>query len=276
MNSNRNQRSNHSPSNQHRNINIFKHIKEIIEILSLIATVLSALVCVLTLNEMRIERNKAYEPNIMLSPVLISVDTEETVINDMDVSEGGFNSAYSHVESQMNIIHTSLSSFTQDFTNYVFEIPVKNIGDGTCQELTCTYLYKSFELLSEFCKSYNIDFRHSLLSENEFESLHTITAPFILSQGQQEYSFDLPVVYMEVLSNLQFDFSKFYNIVDALPYMLLEIEYKDIQGRKYKQLIKLNVEFHSCRPDKNEKVGDDTIVLNYLIIPELISKEVVK
>lgn len=274
-----NSRNNPRDTNQQNDNKIkLKHIKEIIELLSLIATVLSAVVCILTLNEMQIERNKAYEPHIVLSPMLLSVDTEETEIYGEDVSEGGFTSTYGHVESKMDICHTSISTFQQDFTNYIFEIPAFNIGDGTCYDLTCTYSYESHLELLNFCESYN-GFSTKIpptgFTKDEYEEYHKIHIPFVLSQAEETSAFDLPSTYMWFLSELQHNdiYRDDLFILNEFPQILMDIEYKDIQGREFKQSIKLDVEFYSCRPIFNEKINDETLVLNYLITPTTLSKK---
>lgn len=216
-------------------------IKFVSEIIASFASVVSAIIVVLTLNEMQIQRNNAYMPDVVFEPVTVNVSWGDPAELDDSISRTG------------DVPETNPT---------LVRIPVRNIGVGVAKKLTFTIDADNyFSWISEFNElnpdtPYTYKQNGDLLIisngslHNEFNATYHNEKTFLLPNAEETYEITLPIQYTKLLHH-------FYETQRGQPFTVSDLEinvsFEDVQGIKYDKVISLTIQpsFSFCDANGN-------------------------
>lgn len=210
-----------------------------IEILTGFSTVVSAIIVVLTLYEMQVQRNNAYMPDIIFETVSVNVswgDSEK--LNDYDSIVG------EATEVNPSSVH----------------IPVRNIGVGVAKKISFTISDENFiSWLSLFNKlnpesQYTYTKNGSMLSvfngntQISFNSDYRDEKTFLLPNAEEIYEFTIPMQYTILLQKI---FSTRNAEPVDIPDLEIWVSFEDVQGVTYDKAISLAIEDYFFTQDSD-------------------------
>lgn len=207
--------------NESRNERWRENIKFMIEIITAVLTIISLVLVWRTLQEMRIERDNAYKPEIVFNEEIeqIWIQTEIAVQND-----------------KINVARDS----------EVCKIKMKNIGVGTAKDIKVNfdpaeiercakwieenYIYVYFDYQKDKSQIVGLgggNFgRDACAIENTRVNKQSIL--YLLPDAKDEVVVEIPKCYMLLLTQINF-------IDDRVPKLTFQVSWCDVQGKTYKK-----------------------------------------
>lgn len=210
------------------------------EILTSFATIISAIVVVLTLQEMQVQRNNAYMPDIIFETVSFNIswgDPEK--LNDLG----------------LNFDETKV---TNSDSSYI--VPVRNIGVGAAKKLSFTINDKNLIAWISFFNELNPENQYTYTQNGKmfsmanqslqigFPSNYHVEKTFLLPNAEEIYDFIIPMQYTLLLEEF---FSTLNTEPIDIPNLEVQVSFEDVQGVKYSKTILLDIETTSSIQDSN-------------------------
>lgn len=125
--------------------NAFKVLIKVSKYLPKLFEIATILLTFLTLKEMQVERNLAYQPNIIMNDTLLVIDTGLAEIDGESVTEyiNKYKYAVDEISNKnnINVENVCLSDMYQ--REYYIPIKIRNIGVGVCKNFSCVFNQKS-------------------------------------------------------------------------------------------------------------------------------------
>ena len=219
------------------------------KLLTGVATMVSTILVLLTLYEMKTQRNNAYKPAIIFETVTYSNTWEEYEDNSKR--------------------DPYISSFITDDVNPTsIKIPVKNIGVGVAKNI-------SFSITDECFSVWNDLYNSQVMIEQNFPELDKyfpeteysytndeyIFYPkvFLLPNAEETFDFIIPSFYLKTIRTLTTTFNP--RKYTGLPNLEVHVSYQDVQGIKYDKTIYLDI--NVTRYYTN---NFDSVCINYEIV----------
>ncbi len=282
--SNKSQLSTQKVLNQPNTIRFKPLIKKVLSVSPLFFEFFSIAITWFTLREMQIERDRAYQPNIVMQDTLLIVDTGLTEIDGESVEEIGyaFQTAVNPVNEEDNIIIENVCLADMYQQEYYIPIIVHNIGVGVCKKMSCTFDKKScIQWMRDF-ESQNLllveeesnTFACTPINDGDYDTILAVddllvididkatSAPTrsfnitveddviwenaLLPNGEQAYTICLPYNYTRFI-RLILDYWTYENINENLSEFApisIEIRFTDVQGKEYIQNMEIHFDFY--------------------------------
>lgn len=191
--------------------------------------------------EMRRDRDAAYRPSLLMNPVEYSVTWN-------DQGEEPWLSSSDTEEESMEILEdgTIQGSITIPMTLFPDDglevMSVVNIGVGTAKDIVFTWDEENIELLTNQLLKINPEKQDFCLVDQNITFLindHIIVTDiptpyqlmYMLPDAEQEYKLPIPTPYTILIHEILKESNG--NVSDEFIYFSLDIEYKDIQGKKF-------------------------------------------
>lgn len=224
-------------------IHVFQLEKENVkfwcEILTGFATVISAIIVLLTLREMQIQRNNAYMPEIIF----------ETV-----------SAPFSWGTPQNLDVYGSLIDDETELNPSSIKIPVRNIGVGVAKKISITITDDNYiSWLSLFNKlnpenQYTYTRNGSMLTISNgttqivFNADYQIEKTFLLPNAEEIYEVVIPIQYTKLLQEIS---SIRSTTLVKIPSLEVNVSFEDVQGIAYNKKISLNIESYFLTSDSD-------------------------
>ncbi|MDN0044885.1 hypothetical protein [Mediterraneibacter glycyrrhizinilyticus] len=191
--------------------------------------------------EMRRDRDAAYRPSLLMNPVEYSVTWN-------DQGEEPWLSSSDTEEESMEILEdgTIQGSITIPMTLFPDDglevMSVVNIGVGTAKDIVFTWDEENIELLTNQLLKINPEKQDFCLVDQNITFLindHIIVTDiptpyqlmYMLPDAEQEYKLPIPTSYTILIHEILKESDG--NISDEFIHFSLDIEYKDVQGKKF-------------------------------------------
>lgn len=238
--------------------------------LAILASFFSTIIALWTLFEMKKQRNNAYQPDIVFCNLRLFVDTGITEVEGINVKENRF--IFVPAGEKWDIGNNTEKT-TIKLSNFLrkeiyINISAYNTGVGVCKNLICTYSLHSYLKWFDFLIKNDI-IRKSNTVRNSWESCNSdmdigefgistdktvIRENFIIPNCQNKYYFKLPFEYILFLMSIN-NMRDFDKISDKeFPPINANLEYRDVQGKKYKRKIKIKITPFSTTVSKNNSI----------------------
>lgn len=228
--------------------NIINRLKEIsigdwINSIIALFTFISLILVGWSIVEMRRDRDAAYRPSLLMNPVEYSVTWND------EGEEPWLSSADTQVEEESieaqedGTVNGSITIPMTLFPNDGLEtMSVVNIGVGTAKDIIFTWNEENIELLTDQLLKINPEKQDFCLVDQSITFLingHIIATNiptpyqlmYILPDAEQEYKLPIPTPYTILIHEILKESNG--NVSDEFIYFSLDIEYKDIQGKKF-------------------------------------------
>ena len=190
---------------------------------------------------MRRDRDAAYRPSLLMNPVEYSVTWN-------DQGEEPWLSSSDTEEESMEILEdgTIQGSITIPMTLFPDDglevMSVVNIGVGTAKDIVFTWDEENIELLTNQLLKINPEKQDFCLVDQNITFLindHIIVTDiptpyqlmYMLPDAEQEYKLPIPTPYTILIHEILKESDG--NISDEFIHFSLDIEYKDVQGKKF-------------------------------------------
>ena len=228
--------------------NIINRLKEIsigdwINSIIALFTFISLILVGWSIVEMRRDRDAAYRPSLLMNPVEYSVtwndEGEEPWLSSSDTQV-----EEESIEAQEDgTVNGSITIPMTLFPDDGLEtMSVVNIGVGTAKDIIFTWNEENIELLTDQLLKINPEKQDFCLVDQSITFLindHIIATNiptpyqlmYILPDAEQEYKLPIPTPYTILIHEILKESNG--NISDEFIYFSLDIEYKDIQGKKF-------------------------------------------
>lgn len=228
--------------------NIINRLKEIsigdwINSIIALFTFISLILVGWSIVEMRRDRDAAYRPSLLMNPVEYSVtwndEGEEPWLSSSDTQV-----EEESIEAQEDgAVNGSITIPMTLFPDDGLEtMSVVNIGVGTAKDIIFTWNEENIELLTDQLLKINPEKQDFCLVDQSITFLindHIIATNiptpyqlmYILPDAEQEYKLPIPTPYTILIHEILKESNG--NISDEFIYFSLDIEYKDIQGKKF-------------------------------------------
>lgn len=210
------------------------------EILTGLATVISAIIVVLTLHEMQVQRNNAYMPDVIFETASVTVSWgNPQSLDEYDTV----------VEEEANLNPSSIN------------LPVRNIGVGVAKKLSFTITHDNYiawlslfnELNPENQYTYTQNGNRLNVSngatEVSFNADYHIEKAFLLPDAEETYVFVIPMQYTALLQEI---FSTRNAAPVDIPDLKIQVCFEDVQGIKYEQTVLLAIEDYILVQDSDK------------------------
>lgn len=228
--------------------NITNRLKEIpigdwINSIIALFTFISLILVGWSIVEMRRDRDAAYRPSLMMNPVEYSVTWND------EGEEPWLSSSDTQVEEESievqedGTINGSITIPMTLFPNDGLEtMSVVNIGVGTAKDIVFTWNEDNIELLTNQLLKINPEKQDFCLVDQSITFLindHIIATNiptpyqlmYILPDAEQECKLPIPTPYTILIHEILKENDG--NVNDEFIYFILDIEYKDVQGKKF-------------------------------------------
>lgn len=223
----------------------------------IISALIAAIISYLTLDEMQVQRDKAYQPNLSFYSLRIRVDTGIKKVDGCLVNRIAFTPAGEHYDEISNVKIKNMTLEELHSSSYIF-LNFCNSGVGVCKDLIVEFdvndirkwakVFHEKEIIqiTEENDS-NIDFTfHSFSSNNEEQRYEisndcaeSIQLSFLEPNCNNKGKLRLPFYYQYFMRMID-NYDRFEKIKEAdLPLINVKLRYKDIQGKEYKQFFKI-------------------------------------
>ncbi len=202
------------------------HLKTLIDYFVAFSTIISMLLVLFTLNEMRTQRDNTYMPDVV-------VETKQMFV-------------YWGVKSPYIVDDPSLP--IEDNTKIThIKMELLNIGVGTAKEIKFTLNNEGIEKWITLLKEKNPKKEYSYNDEEGIINLnidgrkigfgkdYKFEKLFLLPNANESFSFYLPLIYPILIQKL-------YESYVTIPEIPITIEYSDVQGKQYKKNASLLIE----------------------------------
>jgi hypothetical protein len=254
--------------------------KEFIAILSGIGTFLSALIAIFTLNEVKKQRLTLYKPEILIKSFAVSISK---------------NPLHKEIDELILYKVADFNDYSINFNSIDFEVSpkykVENLGFGIAKNVKCEWKFKTEKAISLIEKimpdSYELK-RHNNLNTfylsnlNDEEFYYSTNAN--ISRDNIDYISPINVqkhfhyhvipeiiifthyLYFIFKSNLIEKTAENFNIFEfnnQLPKPTLVIEYKDLNGKKYKNEFNFNVTVVATQTNENLDLTNEFAYLEF-------------
>lgn len=224
---------------------------------SVVCSLIAAFISIFTLIEMKVQRDKAYQPNIAFCHLRILVDTGLKEIDGIEVKNGPFRPAGENWDVVNNIKIEQIDFSIISRQEYYLYVTMSNTGVGVCKYLTCTFSNRSYmKWVDAFCTLGFLKKNSKSNTENPDETIYyplvkntsvsnfsvdsediTVKEPFLTPNCQNEYKLKLPYNYLRLLLLIT-DLESFYKLKkNDLPPIEVALEYSDVQGKVYNQKV---------------------------------------
>lgn len=228
--------------------NITNRLKEIpigdwINSIIALFTFISLILVGWSIVEMRRDRDAAYRPSLLMNPVEYSVTWND------EGEEPWLSSSDTQVEEESievqedGTINGSITIPMTLFPNDGLEtMSVVNIGVGTAKDIVFTWNEDNIELLTNQLLKINPEKQDFCLVDQSITFLindHIIATNiptpyqlmYILPDAEQECKLPIPTPYTILIHEILKENDG--NVNDEFIYFILDIEYKDVQGKKF-------------------------------------------
>lgn len=228
--------------------NITNRLKEIpigdwINSIIALFTFISLILVGWSIVEMRRDRDAAYRPSLLMNPVEYSVTWND------EGEEHWLSSSDTQVEEESievqedGTINGSITIPMTLFPNDGLEtMSVVNIGVGTAKDIVFTWNEDNIELLTNQLLKINPEKQDFCLVDQSITFLindHIIATNiptpyqlmYILPDAEQECKLPIPTPYTILIHEILKENDG--NVNDEFIYFILDIEYKDVQGKKF-------------------------------------------
>lgn len=200
-------------------------------VLSNLATVVSAIIVLFTLNEMQIQRNNAYMPDIAFEHVTVNISWGDTTQLD----------SYSD--------YLPDTDNTAEINPTIVNLPVRNIGVGVAKKVSFiveaeNYIawinaFNELNPTSEYTYTYNngIMTIFNGTIQNVFNATYHNEKTFLLPNAEEAYQITIPVQYVKLFEHFCKTCKSF-----TVPNVEVKVSFEDVQGIEYRKVISLAFE----------------------------------
>ena len=212
-------------------------IKFICEIVTSLTAVISAIIVLLTLHEMQIQRNNAYMPDLIVETLYFIVTWGDTTqFNDMI--------KYYSTAHEMEVNPARI------------KLHVRNIGVGVAKKLSLSMATDNYISWLLFLKKLNPEIQYSFKQINQ--SILEITKeghklifnhcaekkPFLLESSKEVFDYGI-INYTDLLCDIALSLTSKdkHNELLNIPDLKILASFEDVQGKKYNKEILLKTTF---------------------------------
>lgn len=210
--------------------------------IQIVISIISTLLVLLTLFEMRAERNATYLPNISLSNTEVAIAWNENGLPYISAeSESFFSEMINKNDTQVNILP---------------QIKVYNIGVGTAKDITFTWdtkrnIKQFMDILNTY-EDINLSFEENMIyiktpsMEQGIGESDSYGIDFMLNSTQEYDTLTFPLSYYELIKQIYMK-----KDIQNVPTLFLCISFSDIQGKTYNKSLQITpkVSFLTQNPD---------------------------
>ena len=194
-----------------------KEMASIFDILGTVVALIAAIISLVTLFEMKIQRNNAYMPTIVFESVEVEADLSDN--EQVDMLDG-----IRFTTRNIGVGVAKKITYEVDSSNYVRWIELYNVLNPENQ-----YSYEVGKNLLFLTRD---DVSMGFSANNKVEKL------FLLPNAEEAYEFVLPSQYKMLLHEI-------YKCSDVgmldIPDIEVKVSYSDVQGVQYEEIVYLSV-----------------------------------
>lgn len=223
--------------------------------------------------EMRRDRDAAYRPSLLMNPVEYSVtwndEGEEPWLSSSDTEEESI-----EIQEDGTIQGSTTIPMTLFPDDGLEAMSVVNIGVGTAKDIVFTWNEENIELLTNQLLKINPEKQDFCLVDQNITFLindHIIVTDiptpyqlmYMLPDAEQEYKLPIPTPYTILIHEILKESDG--NISDEFIHFSLDIEYKDVQGKKFTNTCL----FYVKRVFSEDDLDNENSV-TYQLVPDLL------
>ncbi len=217
------------------------NLKFVIEIIAAIATAIAAIVGLLTINEMRIDRNSAYKPSILINPTQYEYSWDEKgnvkgLPGDAKDLSSDSTVEYISGETIRSTITIPVSIIEEGFQQF----SIVNAGVGTAKYVSFEWYNDNLRNLNDYLIECNPErkdfFMYNESAVFDYDGRLIVTdlpesteIMYMVPESGETYNIPLPTTYYLVLLEI----IKEAKVLDEIPYLILSANYCDIHGKSY-------------------------------------------
>lgn len=212
-------------------------IKFICEIITSLTAVISAIIVLLTLREMQIQRNNAYMPDLI-------IETLHFIVTWGDTTE------FSHA------IKKASTANEIEVTPARIKLHVRNIGVGVAKKLSLSITTDNYISWLLFLKKLNPEIQYSfkqldqstlkITKEDHMLICHfgAEKKPFLLDSSKEVFDYEI-TNYTDLLCDIALSLASKdkHNEMFNIPDLKIRASFEDVQGKKYNKEILLKTTF---------------------------------
>ena len=206
----------------------------IVSIVTSITAIFSVIIAVITVSQMKSDRDAAYRPSILINPVQCEFSWDENGKSDwMDSMKNlGVQNDY---EESNDILQEGVVT-----SPFGVMLDTVNVGVGTAKHIYFEWLESNITKLNEYliqCDSSKTDFMKidegvKVAYDDRILELNLPSASaqmYMLPSAEESYSLLFPPAYYLLIQEI----IKAGGNQDDIPYIILSANYTDIQGEEY-------------------------------------------
>lgn len=207
-----------------------------------IATLITAIVALCTLREMRTERLTAFQPSIICNPMEYTVSW-----NSAGKSKWIDDYGYGLVENKEDIMSLHIHNPTKIYYEDVESFFCVNAGVGLAKNVYLTWnnssnmeRYKHYMICNDVCTQDFLQYDKSIILSYDYGNIildnpTSNALMYMLPNAEEKYGFPFPNVYYLLIEEI----IKNSTPSAEMPYLELVIQYDDLLGNNYSDLILL-------------------------------------